>query len=114
MKQSSACRLAAASFVATLLGAAPLQAQPASGPPNALQGFSQNRDKRTITRKENILRIILVIYSLGCNVESDKRFTGSRDTCNKTNGSLTVIFGVGNNFTNGGTGCLEISENASE
>ncbi|EJW13087.1 hypothetical protein A33M_0579 [Rhodovulum sp. PH10] len=27
------------------LGAAPALAQPASGPPNALQGFSQNRDK---------------------------------------------------------------------
>jgi lipopolysaccharide export system protein LptA len=38
-------RLAAAWFAATLVGAAPLQAQPASGPPNALQGFSQNRDK---------------------------------------------------------------------
>jgi lipopolysaccharide export system protein LptA len=35
----------AAVFAATLLGVAWLRAQPASGPPNALQGFSQNRDK---------------------------------------------------------------------
>jgi lipopolysaccharide export system protein LptA len=37
--------IAAVWFGATLLSAAPLEAQPASGPPNALQGFSQNRDK---------------------------------------------------------------------
>jgi lipopolysaccharide export system protein LptA len=43
----SAVRLVAVAtvFAATLLCAAPLAAQPASGPPNALQGFSQNRDK---------------------------------------------------------------------
>jgi lipopolysaccharide export system protein LptA len=45
MTRSSACWPAAACFAATLLGAAALAAQPASGPPNALQGFSQNRDK---------------------------------------------------------------------
>jgi lipopolysaccharide export system protein LptA len=43
--RSSTRRLAAAWFAATLLSAAPVAAQPASGPPNALQGFSQNRDK---------------------------------------------------------------------
>ena len=43
--RSSARRLAAAWLSATLLGTATLVAQPASGPPNALQGFSQNRDK---------------------------------------------------------------------
>jgi lipopolysaccharide export system protein LptA len=45
MTRSPARLIAAAWFGATLLGAAPLGAQPASGPPNALQGFSQNRDK---------------------------------------------------------------------
>jgi lipopolysaccharide export system protein LptA len=37
-------RLAVAVALAVTLGAAPLRAQP-SGPPNALQGFSQNRGK---------------------------------------------------------------------
>jgi lipopolysaccharide export system protein LptA len=45
MTRSSARLIAAAWFAATLGSAAPLLAQPASGPPNALQGFSQNRDK---------------------------------------------------------------------
>jgi lipopolysaccharide export system protein LptA len=40
------CRIVAAAFIAAAAGVAPLHAQPAaSGPPNALQGFSQNRDK---------------------------------------------------------------------
>jgi lipopolysaccharide export system protein LptA len=45
MTRSSARMIAAVLFATTLLGAAALAAQPASGPPNALQGFSQNRDK---------------------------------------------------------------------
>jgi lipopolysaccharide export system protein LptA len=44
---SSTCRLAAAALAAVAMaaGAAVVHAQQPSGPPNALQGFSQNRDK---------------------------------------------------------------------
>jgi len=41
----SVMRGLAAIFVCTLVGAGAAVAQPAKGPPNALQGFSQNRDQ---------------------------------------------------------------------
>jgi len=47
MMKSHKCRRLAAAALSALLGAlaTPMAAQQPSGPPNALQGFSQNRDK---------------------------------------------------------------------
>ena len=50
MTKAFASRMALAACIVAGIGAfgaagAPLQTQPGGGPPNALQGFSQNRDK---------------------------------------------------------------------
>ena len=60
----------------------------------------QNRNKRKVSRKKYRVFSFLCIGTLNCNIQTNKRFTCTRNTCYKANSLSLMLFAIFNNFVN--------------